>query len=165
MNCVECSEQLQVGGRVRFHFKGKEYECEIVNISDKVQVVHKGHHTRLSKSRIDSYAPPPIKDKRILSCSAPGCKRTSRSHPVNFRGRRSGIPECQGHYIQRNKLGFTEYKTIRYSGKQMMKYDERKKDSTHFCECKRGFNSLQSLLSHKTYRSPKTGQSKCPLIE
>ena len=165
MKCVECSEPLQVGGRITFQYKGKEYECEIVNIADKVHVMHKGKSSKISKSIIDTYMPPtPIKDKRILTCIAPDCKRTSKSHPVNFRGRRSGIPECQGHYIQRNKLGFKEYQPLRNSGKQQMKYDERQKKKTHFCECGRGFNSLQSLHSHKTYRSPKTGKSKCILI-
>ena len=109
----------------------------------------------------------PVKNQRhhdkeeVITCSAIDCKRTRKTHPVNFRGIRNGIPLCQAHYIQKNKVGFTEFSPIRKSGKLQMKYEKRLKTNSHPCECGRPFNSLQSLHSHKTYLSPKYGVPKC----
>ena len=97
----------------------------------------------------------------VITCSAIDCKRTRKTHPVNFRGIRNGIPLCQAHYIQKNKVGFTEFSPIRKSGKLQMKYEKRLKTNSHPCECGRPFNSLQSLHSHKTYLSPKYRIPKC----
>ena len=169
--CVPCDlpSHLNVGGTIVFYNKNKVFKCEIVSIDNKVTILHKKKKTRISKKNIIKYSPSVShtqdRGDSILECTAPGCRRTSKSHPINFRGIRSGVPLCQAHYIQKNKVDFTRFKPIRNSGKQQMSYDKRPLSNSHTCECGRSFNSLQSLRCHKTYVSPKTGKSKCPLIE
>jgi len=93
-----------------------------------------------------------------ITCSAPGCSRTRESHPLNFRLRKkTKDPLCQGHYIQTKKATFTgEFHKIRDSGKEGTKYNKRNPTKSHSCKyCDQGFNSLQGLHYHHTYRSVK----------
>ena len=165
MSCKPCSPSFNIGDEVEFDYKGKTYTCKIIDLRDKAYVdVYGKKKVLVSYKKIHHINS--NKDDTVLKCSASCCKRTNRSHPVNFRGLRPGAtPLCQGHYIQKNKKGFKEFKPIRASGKSQMKYNTRVKTNDFKCDCGKAFNSLQSLRSHQVYISPKTGKSLCKMSE
>ena len=166
MSCKPCSPSFNIGDEVQFNYKGKTYTCKIIDLRDKAYVDVYGKKKVLVSYKKISHINSNKEKSDILKCDAPFCNRTNKSHPVNFRGiRPGGTPLCQGHYIQKNKKGFKEYKPIRASGKSHMKYNTRVKTNDFKCECGKEFNSLQSLHSHKVYISPKTGKSLCKISE
>ena len=166
MSCRPCSQPFQIGDEVQFMHKGFTYTCKILDLREKAYVDVYGKKKVSVPYKKIYHTKKHIDKSDVLTCSAPCCKRTNKSHPINFRGLRPGAtPLCQAHYIQKNKKDFKEFKPIRASGKSQMKYNTRIKNDDFKCDCGRTFNSLQSLRSHQVYISPKYGKPLCKVSD